>query len=444
MSVPSFLFSALDKETLLLSSELDALGGGDAKASSFELHVAIDSKRKKNNDRQVLWNYNSMVGLRDLTVPSDYPVSKSIKYYPVSTVSDINCLERINSLSIDLTNWVYDGFNTCFVSVGMRGIGKTSTLFGESGLKIKPLDHLNTDDSFAHIFLRNIYEKAKSGNDRCFESTIALSAWFVQHHQITDLLLPICEGKDPLKFASVECPTLSTALEVLHSCRSKARGCLAHTEDNETENKTKEVGFEHKHVGHFFMRVLIHKCNIDANQPKRNNFNNSKHDTGNVSCLYLVDLAGIMDTNSQQYKRLNEEDKIAARGNNLQVQSLLKVLGEMRQLSTNAENVISSSSTYSSLSESDRNMIYGYNSSNNNSCNNSNIHQTGRTFQMTSARDAKLTTILAPIIQGNVKTHLMLFLKDGEQRATESHNLLNSLHRVTDIFSACYRVKVKT
>ena len=63
-------------------------------------------------------------------------------------------------------------------------------------------------------------------------------------------------------------------------------------------------------------------------------------------------------------------------------------------------------------------------------------------MKMTSARDSKLTTILAPIIQGNVKTSLLLFLQDGASLASETHNLLNALNDVTDILSACLRVKV--
>jgi hypothetical protein len=63
-------------------------------------------------------------------------------------------------------------------------------------------------------------------------------------------------------------------------------------------------------------------------------------------------------------------------------------------------------------------------------------------MKMTSARDSKLTTILAPIIQGNVKTSVLLFLQDGAQSANETQNLLNSFNGVTDIISACLRIKV--
>jgi len=39
MALPSFVFSGLDRETLSLSSELAALGGGNAVVKSMELHV---------------------------------------------------------------------------------------------------------------------------------------------------------------------------------------------------------------------------------------------------------------------------------------------------------------------------------------------------------------------------------------------------------------------
>jgi hypothetical protein len=63
-------------------------------------------------------------------------------------------------------------------------------------------------------------------------------------------------------------------------------------------------------------------------------------------------------------------------------------------------------------------------------------------MKMTSARDSKLTTILAPIIQGNVKTSLLLFLQDGASHAAETYNLLNALNGVTEIISACMKIKV--
>jgi hypothetical protein len=42
MNAPSFLYSAIDKETLSLSEELKQLGGGDAQAAHLQLFAVVN------------------------------------------------------------------------------------------------------------------------------------------------------------------------------------------------------------------------------------------------------------------------------------------------------------------------------------------------------------------------------------------------------------------
>lgn len=125
MSLPSFVFSGLDKETLGLSSELAALGGGNAVVKSMELHVVnfilcslilsfipfstslfiyswaydltyqvihspfpwkfstnpqsaygvprknSNAKSKKSNEKQVIFPYGTSLGIRDIMLDAD-------------------------------------------------------------------------------------------------------------------------------------------------------------------------------------------------------------------------------------------------------------------------------------------------------------------------------------------------------------------------------------
>ena len=425
MIAPSFLYSGIDKETLSLSDELNSLGGGDAQACHYELH-AIINKALKKGDQQLLWPYENMLGLRDTSLPQGSPVSKCMKYYNVDSIVTHNNSpayeQNFTDIALDATQWISSGFNSCIVSLGMRRVGKTEALFGQFGVE---REEYGISNCLAGTVLEQLYQKKReaslSGKSTI---TIALSTWFVQLQQITDLIAPVhrSETGDPLDFAAVECPDLSTACRILHESRARASGCL-----------TQEPGqppVSERERGHFFMRVLLH------DQPV-----GSANGTGTVSYMYIVDVAGMVSVDSNTFQRLPEEEKIAARANNLQLQCLFKVLREMRTLSTAAQqNPLFPAETALTAVPAGASTTAAHRRTS--------PHPAAATtagasiMKMTSARDSKLTTILAPIIQGNVKTSLLLFLQDGASLASETHNLLNALNDVTDILSACLRVKV--
>lgn len=83
MVIPSFLYSALDVETLRMSEELASLGGGDAKAVTMEVHCVVDD-RLRRLDNQTIWLNEGSVGIRDALQPLDTPISESMKNYAMS------------------------------------------------------------------------------------------------------------------------------------------------------------------------------------------------------------------------------------------------------------------------------------------------------------------------------------------------------------------------
>ena len=175
----------------------------------------------------------------------------------------------------------------------------------------------------------------------------------------------------------------------------------------------------------------------------------SREDAGTVSYCYLVDLAGLVSTDNTAFHKLPEQEKITSRSTNLQLQCLLKVLGEMRALSTAAATnsltpAQAALTAVRTLQQQQQHSAASKHPSKQATSSNYSLSTNAASImKMTSARDSKLTTILAPIIQGNVKTSLMLFLDDGEAHAQEVYSLLNSLNGVTDIISACLRMKVR-
>lgn len=180
------------------------------------------------------------------------------------------------------------------------------------------------------------------------------------------------------------------------------------------------------------MRILLHTQSLDSTVHS---------DTGNISYIYLVDLLGLASIDNTRFNRMSEEERISTRANNLQLQCLIKVLGEMRALSSAAAtNPLSPAET--ALTTLHAPSVNHNTQTRNNTHHHVHNQAHHSIMKMTSARDGKLTTILAPIIQGNVKDTLLLFLQDGASMASETQNLLNAVNGVTEIVSACLRIKV--
>ena len=69
---------------------------------------------------------------------------------------------------------------------------------------------------------------------------------FVQSDKTIDLLIPVINKSSsaahhPLHFTSVECPTLDTAIELLHHCRNRATGCLSKHQQYDDDDDDDEM-----------------------------------------------------------------------------------------------------------------------------------------------------------------------------------------------------------
>ena len=94
MIVPSFLYSALDQQTLRMAQELALLGGGDCKAINMEVHCIIDDRLSKS-DSQIIWLNDESVSVlvKDSLAPLDgrflnsMKDSKALKEYKATSTS---------------------------------------------------------------------------------------------------------------------------------------------------------------------------------------------------------------------------------------------------------------------------------------------------------------------------------------------------------------------
>ena len=230
--------------------------------------------------------------------------------------------------------------------------------------------------------LHKFYDSSWEGS-----RTIGLSCWCLLGNSIIDLLdIAGRKQKSSDNFISVECRDLDSAISTLSIARDRAPGARAYS----AETVPKET-----ERAHFFCRIVIHRP-----------------DGGLLSSLHLVDLVGAADVGNVNYASLDEESRIARRNNSVQLSILTKVLQQMKSLSVRAENPRDmEGSSFSSEA------------------------------QLTSARESKLTQLLAPILQGNSKTWIVSFLVNGEKHYEQSLNSLRALDGLVKIRSACHRVK---
>jgi hypothetical protein len=226
----------------------------------------------------------------------------------------------------------------------------------------------------------------------------------------------------------VECPTYDIALQVLLTARERAFGAGLQTPGL---NRDK---------AHFFLRILIHKAD------------NDRIGCGSLSYLHIVDLIGTTTIDDIAFNNLPEENRITKRDGALQLQTLCKVLFEMESLSKSQLKHMPTTETPHNrsafASHDPRTTILRENEAltpqeNRSSFKTTSSYLNSLSYKMkvTSARDSKLTCILAPLLHGNSRTSFLVFLKNGESHYKQTKSTLSTLKSVTDIKSACYKVQ---
>lgn len=411
---PSYQFAGLDAEMMELTQELEALGGGDAKSVAVDLHYVVHRDAGMDSSKQTVWAHDNSIGIRDIRNTQDLATTASMKYYAATSTTIIETnenpvvTEALNHLVDSSTRWLTSGFNGCLLSIGPTMLRKTDTLFSNMGHNSADIEINLTSQILRSLF----HLKAQTAQD--VEMRIGLSAWIFDGARNVDLMVRVAETSLPLEFTIVECPTVDTAVQVLSEVRSRASGCLS---SNPNFSRTRRL---EEDKSSFFLRIVLYQRDLrDVDR------GTSRFDAGNTSSLYIVDLLGFVDVESgAYYKTLPNQEKIVVRNRNLQLQSLIQLLQEMASISRNALQYASQYgardhflSRYAKLQDSKA---------------------------LTSARSAKLSKILAPILQGNTKTSILVHVRDSADihHWEQTRDIVGQLQYVPEIKTAVYKVEV--
>lgn len=467
MAEPSYLYCGLDAETRELAMELETLGGGDATLDSIDVHAIIDGRLVKG-DMQVLWSYGKTIGLRNALLPRSHPEAETMSYTTVTSTQRLSDMLRTQGaagsmpLVDDVVNWALKGFNACVIAYGSKSTGKTLSLFGpaptsSSGSATSQSYPTSLPTCYTASILQQLFAEAQHlSHSQSGTMTIGISAWVLRGSTIIDLCTPPTSSSQsaqpllPLEFAAIECPDYETASRVIATCRARAPGVLSYPPDKQQPADSQRA--------HFFLRVIVHKDNCPSPSSSPTNLHalglppvtsslsaaslrgslesivgmslggvgaRSGTSLAHVHIVDLVGTAGHSVTVSEgernnfrewkdaqgQQDQGSEADRIARRDILLQVQTFGKLLNELSTLSSTAQ---------ASSDSCDR-----------------------RDFPIpkkTCARESKLTSILAPIIQGNCKTFLFAYLKDGEDQYKRTRPIVSNLAGLTNVSVPCYRV----
>lgn len=388
MSNPSYLYSGVNPSVSALNEALDQIGGGDARVTTMELHCLIgdveDTCRGVSASREagsgsVLWPGSASVGIRNIDLPSNAPAAAAMRYFEVTSSSHLVKRDAL-FLNVLPHDRVYRWISD--------GFNASVITYGErSSFKTCALFGNSNGDELSPCMARSVLSSLfEEALDSRF--TIGLSCWSLCGNETTDLLSPNGQTSRAGEFVSVACPDLSVALSVLAAARQRCPGAQA--------QDGRRVLQENQRA-HFFCRVLVHRPNRAA---------------GRLSCLHLVDLIGTASVGDLSHNRMPEDGRISRRTTSIQLSTLSKVLQEMRDMSREADSM-------------------------------QDMHGNAFSSQvkMTSARESKLTQILAPILQGNSKTFVLSVLMNGEQHYQQSMNTLRALDGITNIRSACHRAQ---
>lgn len=219
------------------------------------------------------------------------------------------------------------------------------------------------------------------------EFKLLLPTVSITHSSFCDSLCSaVNEGEVPLEFASIECSVISIAKEVISTIRNRSNGIKMHGGAKPMHERDR---------AHFFLRIIVHQ---------------QKGKETMMSSVCIADLIGSSSSESSGHHHFDEIDRIHRREVSLQLQSLAKVLKEMKILNRRSIEP----SPYLEKTPS---------------------------LTLTSSRESKLASILAPIIQGNYVTTIWMFLVNDARHYHLTRSTLLALEGVTEIVCAVYRTK---
>jgi hypothetical protein len=117
----SFTYTALPKELVSMSKELDAMGGGDARVGKTEVYCRVVTPLHSTDDKIISLD-GGLVILRDPRVAPTTPQIHATRKYYVSGILPPEQDETYYTMGVLVLDWLLAGFNSMVLAVGQADI----------------------------------------------------------------------------------------------------------------------------------------------------------------------------------------------------------------------------------------------------------------------------------------------------------------------------------
>ena len=225
-------FHVLSPEVLEMDSQMRALGGSrDARVAQAQVWVRVcptgaaaalsPGARGREEGGGIVSAEGEQLAVRDPREPADAPLDAQghVRRFRVSGTFPPSAgqLDVHRCVGLPAVEWVFDGFNTAFVSFGQVSTGKTYTAFGGAAGQ-----RTWRDQGLCSNMIASIFERASSAAEGRY--TVAMSCFEVLNNSLFDLLAyPVAAsppGSGAQDVGRVRVESLGAAMKVLERARA--------------------------------------------------------------------------------------------------------------------------------------------------------------------------------------------------------------------------------
>lgn len=372
-----------------MAEELEGLGGGGAAAGRLRAVCRVRPAwpAAEGAAPVVAAGAEGRVVVRDPRAPAGAPAGHAARTYQVSAALGEHASdeELWGSLGAPALEWWLGGFGATVMALGQAGVGKSHSLFGGSSDGGRPGAGL-LGRLVGELF-RDLGEALQSG-----EARLALSCWEVVGHEAVDLLsadLPpdAKPGGGPTSsaafgplggFSSYEVASPLEVAQLLEAARGRSV--------NWGVKGGRRVSLPNR--GHGFVRLALWRA--EARQ---------------VAAMHFIDLAGAQPRGSSTRGGVPRPDPLSQSDRERRVvnQQLLALSRIVSEVAARAQDAASGSAVL-------------------------------------SARDSKLTQLVAPLLAGNSRTFLLAAVSPRSEDYLDTLQTLRVAHRAMAITTACMKV----
>ena len=217
MDPTSSLYAALPADLINLTSELERLGGGDARLGKLEVLCFV---KPSTTEERLIWPEREHVIIRDPRSPPDAPAAQALRRYRVSlALGRADARPAIEALGRSVLDWFWAGFNAAILTYGQSGTGKSAMVFGAAGADPK-LDGIEECGLLVRL-LAGVFSLIENSSD-AKGHMVGLSAWALAGERVHDLFGRV-EGSQPFNFVTAKVDDQRSALAALKHVSTAAK-----------------------------------------------------------------------------------------------------------------------------------------------------------------------------------------------------------------------------